>query len=420
MLRRALTALSSPSLLNLIALTGLVGWAIAFIVHLPSLRSLVDKNGDAVGGDFIAFYTAGRLINEGQGGRLYDLQLQQATQRQILDRPDYAGLNSYVNPPALAALLVPLARLAYLPAYLLYTLLLLCAFLAAMYLLRPHLPTLHQYWFVVVALSLMFYPMVVTITGGQNTPITLLLIAAAYVALRRGRVVLAGLALGLLCYKPQMALLLCLLLLSRGQFRCVLTAGAVGVGHYLVGAVVCGVRWPLEMLAALRTYWPIEDHFNGANSISLLGLCDYALPAAAFMPVGLAAAGLTLAAVLWTWRRAAPRRDSFALYWGMAVCATLAVSPHTQWYDVGLVLLVVLLALNYLLTSGQPISTGLRAALLLGFFVVPAYPIAAHLGWQPLAFVPLVMLLWLLQLTRRERQPTRDSEVGRYGLVAGA
>jgi len=418
-LRRALTALSSPGVLNLIALAGLVGWTIAFIVHLPALRSLVDKNGDAVGGDFIAFYTAGRLINEGQGGRLYDLQLQQVTQRRILDRPDYVGLNSYVNPPALAALLVPLARLAYLPAYLLYTLLLLCAFLGAMYLLRPHLAALHDYWFVVVALSLMFYPVVVTITGGQNAPITLLLIAAAYTALRRGRAVAAGLALGLLCYKPQMALLLCLLLLFRGQFRCVLTAGAVGVGHYLVGAVVCGVRWPLEMLAALRTYWPIEDYFNGANSISLLGLCDYALPAGAFMPVGLVAAGLTLTAVLWTWRRADPRRGSFALYWGMAVCATLAVSPHTQWYDVGLVLPVVLLALDYLLTTGQPIGTGLRVALVLGFFVVPAYPIAARLGWQPLAFVPLVMLLWLFQLARSSQQPAPDSEARRYSLAAG-
>jgi hypothetical protein len=417
--RRTLTALSSPSLLNLIALAGLVGWATAFIVHLPSLRSLVDKSGDAIGGDFIAFYTAGRLIGEGQGGRLYDLQLQQVTQRKILDRPDYAGLNSYVNPPALAAFLVPLGWLPYLPAYLLYTLLLLCAFLAGMHVLRPHLAALRHHWFVVVVLSLLFYPIVVAVTGGQNTPITLLLIAAAYTALRRGRAVLAGLALGLLCYKPQMALLLCLLLLFRGQIRCVLTAGVVGIGHYLVGAVVCGVRWPVAMLDALRVYWPIEDHFNGANSISLLGLCDYALPGSVFMPVGLVAAGLTFAAVLWTWRRADPRGDAFALYWGVAVCATLAVSPHTQWYDVGLVVLAMLLALNHLLTSGEPIGTGLRAGLLLGFLAVPAYPIAAQLGWQPLAFVPLLMLLWLLQVIRREGQPAPDAEVQRYGLAAG-
>jgi hypothetical protein len=304
---------------------------------------------------------------------------------------------------------MPLARLPYVPAYLLYTALLLGAVVAALSVLRPHVPALRDHWLTVVAFTLLFYPMVITVTGGQNTAISLLLMTAVFGLLRGGRPLLAGMALGLLAYKPQMALLLGLLLLSRGQLRCVFAAGAIAVGHYLAGALFCGVRWPLDMLAALEVYWPIEDHFNGANSISLLGMCDYALPDVAFKPVGFAAVGLTLAALLWVWRGASPRRNSFGLYWAMAVCATLAASPHAQWYDIGVLVLPVVLALNHMLTTGRPIGTGLRAALIGGFFCIPAYALAAHIGWQPLGFVPLVMLLWLFQLAGRESRTTPES-----------
>jgi hypothetical protein len=87
----------------------------------------------------------------------------------------------------------------------------------------------------------------------------------------------------------------------------------------------------------------------------------------------------------------------------MAACATLLVSPHTQWYDSGLVLLAVLLGLNDLLVNGHRPGTTLRAGLLAGFLLPPAYSFAVYVGWQPLVLLPTVALAWLLCLPGARR-----------------
>lgn len=404
MAARLLRALTSARFLRLIALAGVIGWLLAFLVHFATLESLTDRDGEPIGGDFVSVYTAGRLVLEGHAADLYDLRLQQKTQGVIVGEAAYRGLCSFVSPPGVAAAFAPLALLPFRWAYLVYTAVLLAAFVAALRLLRPHLPALRDHWGTVVGLSFLFYPFCITITGGQNTAISFLLMAATYAYLRRGDDTRAGLALGLLLFKPQFALLVGLLLLVRGRFRCILTAGAVGIGYYAAGAALCGVQWPLEMTKALAVYWPLEHQFNGMNSISLIGFCESLLPPALFKPAGLALSALVVIVVLWAWRRADPRDGSFPRLWALAVCATVLVSLHTQWYDGGLVLLAVLLALNDVLQAQRPIDVSLRLALVAGFLFVPLYRYAELIGYQPVILLPVFALLWILQLDREARQ----------------
>lgn len=400
MLARAVHTLTSAPLLRLVACAGVIGWTIAFAIHVPLQHSLVTPNGKPIGGDFVSGYAAGRLVVNGHGHELYDLRLQQQTQGRIVGRPESRTLCSFVNPPVVAVAFTPLALLPYRVAYLAYTGMLLAAFLLAFRILRPHLPALHDCWGTVVGLAFLLYPLAITITGGQNTAVTLLLMAAAYAALRRGDDTRAGVMVGLLFFKPQFALLLCLLLMLRRRYRCVLAAGAVAFAYYLVGALVCGLWWPLEMSRTLATYWPLEHQFNGMTSISLIGFCEAVLPAELCKPVGMTLAALLTAGLLWTWRSANPRDAAFPRLWALAVCATILVSPHTQWYDGGLVLLAVLLALNDILAAGQPISTNLRLMLLAGFCLVPLYSQADALGFQPVILLPTLTAIWLLELPR--------------------
>jgi alpha-1,2-mannosyltransferase len=411
---RMIRTVTSPGLLRLVALAGAVGWLLAFVVHFSTLKSLTDRNGEPIGGDFISVYTAGRLVLEGRAADLYDLQLQQATQGRIVGSPDYRALCSFVNPPVVAAACAPLALLPYRLAYVIYTGLLLAAFLLAMRFLRPQMPALQQHWAAVVGLSFLFYPFAVTITGGQNTAVTFLLMSAGYAYLRRGQDSWAGLMLGLLFYKPQFALLFCLLLFVRRRFRCVLVAGALACAYYVVGAALCGIWWPLEMTRSLAVYWPLENRFNGLTSISLVGFCESVLSPTLFKPVGLTLSAAVTGVLLWAWRRANPRDASFAGVWALAVCGTVLVSPHTQWYDVGVVVLPVLLALNESLQAGQQISTNMRLALLAGFFLVPFYRYADVIGWQPVILLPLLTLLWLLNrrtILLLAPQPSRRAAV---------
>lgn len=398
MIARLIELATSSHVLRPLAVAGAVGCATAFVVHAATLDRLVNDNGKPIGGDFIAGYTGGTLVLRGQSERLFDLVVQQDTQRQILGIADHRGLGAFVNPPAVAAAFVPFALLPYRVAYIAYTLAMAAAFLVAMRRLRPFLPGLQRQWGIVIGVSLLFYPLFITITGGQNTALSLLLLVAAFTRLREGRDARAGVALGLLFFKPQLALLFCLLLLPSKRYRCFLAAGAVAWGYYLVGAVLCGVWWPLDLIEMYELYWPIEHQFNGLKSISLIGFCEYVLAPPFAKPAGILLTIGLVGALAWLWRKADPRSAGFARHWGMAACATLLVSPHTQWYDSGLVLLAVLLGLNDLLVNGHRPGTTLRAALLAGFLLAPAYSLADYAGWQPLVLLPTVALVWLLRL----------------------
>ncbi len=399
MFGRALAALTSSTVLRLVALAGALGWLAAFPIALVQHTTLLNQPNQPFGGDFASFYTAGRLVLAGRGGELYDLGLQQRTQAELLNAPGYAALVAYVNPPVWAVLFAPLAALPYKLAYVVCTAGLLAAFLGALHVLRPHVPRLHGHWGTVVGLTWLFYPICRTVTAGQNTTVTLLLLTLIYAGLRGGRPLRVGIALGLLTYKPQFALLIGALLLIQRQWRAVFVAGALGGVHYLLGAVVCGPSWPLNLLRTLSSYNTLENVYNGATSVALLGWHEYWLPPAWGRTLGWVGTAAIVGAVLWTYRTADGRRSEFALHWGLAVTASVLVSPHTQWYDAGLVVLPVLLALDHCLVVRGNLSVAARFGLLAAFVLFPLYEPAARSGHiQPLILLPLGVLLWLARL----------------------
>ncbi len=394
MLGRAVRHLTSPHVLRLIAVVGVTGGALGLAVHLATNRSLVDRNGEPIGGDFISPYAAGRLVLEGAGARLYDLRLQQRTQGRIIGRPEFRGLCSFVNPPVVAVALAPLALLPFHAAYCLYTGLLLVAYLLGLWFLRPHLPAFRDAWGTVAGLGLLFYPMAITITGGQNTALTFLLLAGAYGCLRRGRAVAAGALLGLLLYKPQFALLPLLLVATQRRYRTLASAGAVAALLYLVGAAVCGFDWPLVMMRSLNAYWPLENRFNGRTSIALVGVCDAAIPHGTGRLIGMILSVAVAGLCLHGWRCCASEGRGLNLGWALAVSGGILVSPHTQWYDAGLLLLSALLVLDARLARAGGVSTAGRAALVAGFCVPPMFGLGETLGFQPVFVLALAGFAW--------------------------
>ncbi|MCP4593945.1 MAG: DUF2029 domain-containing protein [bacterium] len=404
MIRRWVFALTSVSVLHLVALSVTTGWAVAFVVFVARFSGPLNGKGDPVGGDFLVFYTAGRMVAEGNGGSLYDLQAQAEAQRAIVGDDGYGSLAAYVNPPSVATAFAPLTGLPYIVAYVLYSAAALTLFLLGMRLLRPYLPGLHAHWTTVILLGLSFYPVVRTITGGQNTALSFCLMAATYSSLRQRREGLAGVFLGLLFFKPQFALLFAVLLLYRKQVKCVAASVAVAIGHYVVGALVCGIRWPLEMLHTLASFGPLEFIYNGATQASWIGFFEYAWPGRSGTLWGITYVALTVCVLLWLWRTANPAGDSFELHWAVAVAGSVLVSPHTQYYDTGLMLLAVLLLVNRCKASGGSLGGWVRLGLIAAYVLFPAYPLAKSLGWQPLILLPALVFLWAAhQLEQTQR-----------------
>src|SRR6266571_2743483 len=92
-----------------------------FVLTIAIGNIFIDRRdaitADAVGHDFLAFYTAGHFLREGQAGRMYDLeavrQFQQETGRANHLELKKNSFGPFWNPPFYAWLFMPLAGLPF-------------------------------------------------------------------------------------------------------------------------------------------------------------------------------------------------------------------------------------------------------------------------------------------------------------------
>src|ERR1041385_7380105 len=95
-----------------------------FVLTLAIGNSLIDRQkaitADAVGHDFLAFYTAGHFLREGQAARMYDLEAVRRFQQETGEANHLAlkkqSFGPFWNPPFYAWLFVPLAGLPFATA----------------------------------------------------------------------------------------------------------------------------------------------------------------------------------------------------------------------------------------------------------------------------------------------------------------
>ncbi len=340
-------ALSSPRAYRIaIALT------LALVIALGAAvlgGSGSDGPAGRLGGDFPAFYGAGRMVLEGDGANLYDVQAQATAQGDMMGgTTDEFVYNPY--PPHLAALFVPLAALSYRLSYLVWVVALVSMVALALRLLRPHIRVIDRAYFPVVVATVTFWPLLRGIIGGQNTALTMVLVVGSWSALRQGRDVLAGALLAGLTYKPQFAgpLIALVLLVEVGRHRrWGIVGGLAGAGAALwgLGALANGWDWVWSWPKAVGSYPSVVAQNDAANELSFVGVArsiwGYNSPVALTIGGLLALAALIGLTSLW-WRRGAlpDRLDRLNV---SALATTLAVlvllPPHSMFYDSGLALI---------------------------------------------------------------------------------
>ncbi len=199
-----------------------------------------------LGHDFLAFYTAGTFARQGRFDQLYDLPAMRqaerlAAQQNGLDLDGRFG--PYWNPPFYAWVFSPLSALPYRRALSIWTgINLLCLGLALLTLIRmlpsivarpPKISALRgeplplkfkrdwRDWALVPLLVCVSMPFIQAITHGQNTFMSLMLLGLVVTAWRNRMPVSAGLACGMMLYKPQLAAVVAgMLVLSMGLRVC--------------------------------------------------------------------------------------------------------------------------------------------------------------------------------------------------------
>jgi hypothetical protein len=207
---------------------GGVVWA-AWLVSLAHGGWTRDAVGQLFAPDHIAFYTAARLVGEGRESHLYDFAFVQEYQKELTGG-DWPHVMGYRNPPFYALLYLPTSNLPLFASALVWMGVSLGAVALAVRLVGGSWST--------VGWAVTFYPLFAAVSFGQNTPLSMLLFAAAYRLLNLDRPFAAGLVAGLLWYKPQLLIGLFVWwgLTPRCHWRCWL-------GLAVTGAVLAALSW---------------------------------------------------------------------------------------------------------------------------------------------------------------------------------
>lgn len=400
---RMFDAITKPPVLTWFAALQAAALSVVALRYHTTLKGATGPTGEVATGDFLAFYTGALALRKGQGTRLYDMDTQHRIQRDVVGR-QLTTWQPYFNPPLLALGVATLAGDSFLSAFRLFAAVMVACCLGAVVLLRwavPRLCSRRVAWITMMLVVIGYHPILRTMVGGQNTPLTLLLIVGFCAMLRQERPIPAGLFLGGLSYKPQYGLLPAVFIALHREWRALIAAAAVWALHYAVAAIWCGTSWPLALgrtlLETRKWEWTanLRTHFSLVPVLAVLFPRPWAQIAALLM------SALVLAVLVYGVRRS-PQRPSPASLLGLAIAAAMITSPHLQYYEAGLMVVPALLGLEDQLERGIQPPLATRALLALGYLGFPLYGLARQLHFQPLFLCLAGLFLWMLRaLTAR-------------------
>lgn len=306
---------------------------------------MLDRSGNVLGGDFLAFYTGGRFFEVERFDTLYDLDAQEAFQRDVAAPEELRGVHPFISPPHALAFYAPFALDDYLVSLSLWWLGGLAALVCAAALLRKELPALRRSSAPGLAAGCFcFFPTVAWLLYGQATAWILLIYAAAFVALRRGRDFTGGACIGALAFKPQLALGLAFVLLCKGRWSAVAgglvtCAASLALGWFISPEATLEY-WTAahELFALLRSDGYQSWGLHSAFGFAVLLLDGFSPLAADLLALALSLGLLALLATVWrgcAWEPGARRWD---LHMAATFSLGLILSPHLFLYDLMLLL----------------------------------------------------------------------------------
>jgi alpha-1,2-mannosyltransferase len=273
--------------------------------------------------DFVSFYAAGALADAGTPALAYDHAAHLAAEEAVVGQGIQYQFFNY--PPVYQALFAPIARLPYLPAFILFEAATLLFFLVvARRILADYSGT--------ALLALLAFPALWWNIGlGQNAFLTAALFGAATLAVD-ARPILAGICFGALCYKPHFALLVPLALAAGGHWRAFLAAGATAAALILASVGLFGVEtWGAFIATAGASHAMYESGrilFGGfVSPFGAMRLLGAGVAAAYAVQAVFAAIAVATVVIVWHRRLSAPVRNA------VLASATLIAIPLSLLYD---------------------------------------------------------------------------------------
>ena len=287
--------------------------------------------------DFLSFWAAGRMIVDGAGAQIYDIEAHRAVERTVTA----GGLLPFPYPPPFALLLAPFGSLPFGVGFTAWV-----ALTGLFYVIAA------QAW-MPVRLALAQPSVLVNGFIGQNAFLTSGLFLAG-LHLLKTRPLLAGAVLGLLVIKPQLAIMLPVAMIAGRHWHAVAGGALSASALLLIGFVALGGAAYAAFFEILSTYtgFVSDSRWNWRELASVYALLRYAgFADGVALSIHVGVAAIAVAMVWQWWRHDRPGKEA------VLAAATMLAPPYLLTYDGVLLGLPV----AWLLLHGQRPKTALLA-----------------------------------------------------------
>jgi hypothetical protein len=310
-----------------------VGNAAALVVLAACVAEVVANALHPIPRDFMSFWGAAQLTLAGHPAAAYDSSALHAVQKAVADFGTSQAEMPFPYPPAYLALVTPFGLLPFALSMAIWT---ACTFAFYIWAARTLIP--RAGW-----LPAAFPAVYANATDGQNAFLTGGILMSG-LALAPGRPLLAGLVLGCLIIKPQLALLLPVAFVAARSWRVIGGAAISSTAILVGGALLFGLSTSEAWLHRLPLYATItRDGLVGWSKLSSVYAAARAwgVEPQAAMAIH-AAAALAAAVAVWRVWRSTAAEDPMRV---AILCAASALaSPYLFFYD-GVILVPAFLIL---------------------------------------------------------------------------
>ena len=298
----------------------------AFVLMIYGLRIWGEYSGPKPEfGDFFALWSYGKIVASHPAADVYDSSKLDALQVALGMRD--GAPNPFPYPPIALLLFRPLAWLPVPTAYLVWTVGTLALFVWAVVATCSRLA--------ICVVGVIVAPVSTScIASGQTGFLTAALLIAG-VRLAGKWPILGGVSIGLLAYKPQMAMLVPIAFIAAGHWRAVAAAGVTVLVLAAIATAAYGIGVWADWSAMLPGYLDMFDRDPVRMGLKPTVMANLQLAGVA-LPIAKAVQGfVTVAAAFVVWRcfrRGAGRLATAALLVGTALA-----TPHAFIYDLPIV-----------------------------------------------------------------------------------
>src|SRR5712691_3742574 len=350
--------------------------------------------------DFVSFYAAGALANNGTPALAYDHAAHFAAEERVTEAG--IGYQFFNYPPVFILLCALLARLPYLVAFVVFEGATLVLYLVvARRLLDDRSAT--------ALVALCAFPMVFWNIGlGQNAFLTAGLFGAATLLVDR-RPIPAGLLFGALCYKPQFGVLVPFALAAAGQWSAFAAAGISVAALVLASLLLFGAGTWQAFFASVggspAMYESGRILFAGmANTFGAARLLGAGAPLAYALQAAASLAAAVVVVIVWRRRLSLPTRAA------TLAAATLVAAPLALLYDL---IFGVIAAAWLVRDANSPAAWARQKLALAALFLLLLDGRGLAESWHVPVFPLAAIALFAIAAVRAKREMAQQTYCGK-------